>query len=345
MKILKTYKSESRLYSAYGTDSLLLKEIKKRYDLTEFVIPSDMTDSEFAEIIRGYDVILTMWGNRAIPEELAENPGNLKYICNITGELKKWVGEKLIESHHISVTNWGDAPAFEIAEASFTLLMTMLKDIPYFIECARNNLDRPGSDTRRVGTLFNTRVGIYGLGAIGKKFVDMLRPFMPEIYAYDPYVENMPDGVNKVNTLKELFKKSQILVVHAALCDETKGSITKDLLALLPDGALFINTARGAIVDEVALLEEITSGRIRAGLDVMDRSLNPENGDMPAIDDPVRQVSNAVFTGHHLGGSTWGSNPDVLSFAEINCLDNLERFSKGEPLKFVMTPERYKLST
>jgi len=135
------------------------------------------------------------------------------------------------------------------------------------------------------------------------------------------------------------------LVVHASLCEETRKSITKELLALLPDGALFINTARGAIVDEPALIDEIMSGRIRAGLDVMDHSINPKNGDMPAFDDPVRQVSNAVFTGHHIGGDDWSKNPENLDFTSLNCLENLKLFSEGKPLKFVMDVERYKKSS
>lgn len=345
MKILKTYKTEDLQFGSFGVNSLLVKEIRKHFDLTEVVLKPDYTDEEYAELIRGYDVLLTMWGSAPVPVELATNPGNLKYICNITGSVRKWISQEIIESPYITVTNWGDAAAYGIAEGAFTLMLTMLKDIPYFIDCARKNLDRPGTDTRRVGTLFNTRIGIFGLGAIGRKFVDMIRPFSPEIYAFDPYVDVMPEGVTKAETKEELFSKSQILVVHAALCDETRGSITKELLAMLPDGALFINTARGGIVDEPALIAEIMSGRIRAGLDVMDYRLNPENGDMPAIDDPVRQVSNAVFTGHHIATGSWGRDATKLSFTGINCFENLKRFEKGEPLKFVMDLNRYLKST
>lgn len=347
MKILRPYINEIRTSGAFHTNSPLLKELKRLYDVTELVIPGDISSEDYANILREYDVVLTMWGSKLIPPELGTNPGNLKYVCNITGSLKRYVPQEIIDSPYIQVTNWGDAPAFEIAEGAFSLMMTMLKDIPYFIDCARKGLDRPGTDTRRVGTLFNTRVGIYGVGAIGRKFIDMLRPFKPEIFAFDPYVsqENMPEGVKKVDTMEELFSLAQILVVHAGLCDETRGSIKKEHLALLPDGALFINTARGGIVEEPALIAEIISGRIRAGLDVMDTSLNPKNGDMPAIDDPVRQVSNAVFSGHHIGGGEWGSDPEVLSFASLNCLENIRRFSCGEPLKFVMDAARYKLST
>lgn len=183
------------------------------------------------------------------------------------------------------------------------------------------------------------------MGVIGRKFVEFICPYMPEMYAYDPYVENMPEGVTKVDSLEELFSKSQIMVIHAFLCEETIGSVTKELLAMLPDGAVLVNTARGPIIDEPALLEEIKSGRIRAGLDVMDQTLNPGNGDMPAIDDPVRQVSNAVFTGHHIGGNEWSIDPEKLDFSAYNCYKNLVHFANGEPLEFVIDIDRYNRMT
>lgn len=347
MKILKAYKNEKDMneFKAFGSPSPLMKAIRNLYDLDEILLEPGYDEAEYAETIRKYDVLLTGWGAPHVPNELADNPGNLKYICNITGSVGGWIDAPIVESPHLVVTNWGDAAGYGIAEGAVALLMTMLKDIPYFISCARENKDRPGTDTRRVGTLFNTRVGIYGMGYIGRRFVEYLRPFMPEMYAYDPYVENMPEGVTKVNSIDELFSISQIIAIHAGLSPETTGSVTKEHLAMLPDGAIFINTARGPIVDEPALIAEIMSGRIRAGLDVMDQRLNPENADMPAIDDPVRHVSNAVFTGHHIGGNEWGRDPEKLDFTGINCMANLERFAKGEPLQFIIDIDRYNKMT
>ncbi len=346
MKILKVYKDKSHIEQLpYSGDCPLMRELKKLYDVTELSLEPDYNEEDYANIIREYDVLLTMWSSPHVPNELADNPGNLKYICNITGSISGWIDAPIIESPHITVTNWGDAAGYGIAEGAVSLLMTMLKDIPLFIEHARDDKERPDRETRRVGTLYQTRVGIYGMGYIGRKFVEYIRPFMPEIYAYDPYVENMPEGVIKVNSLEELFSKSQIIAIHAGLCEETVGTVTKELLAMLPDGAVLVNTARGPIIDEPALIEEIMSGRIRAGLDVMDPSLNPENADMPAIDDPVRQVSNAVFTGHHIGGNGWSRDPEKIDFSAFNCLKNLDHFAKGEPLEFVIDITRYNRMT
>lgn len=340
MKILKTYTSEKKKsdlrYS--GDDSPLIKEIKKNYDLTEFILPPDYTEKEYADLIRQYDVLLTMWDSAHVPNELAENPGNLKYICNITGEMTKWIDKEIIESPHITVTNWGDAPAFGVAEGAFALLHAVMKDIPLSIDHARNNGTGAHPDVR-LGSLHYTRVCIYGMGAIGRKFVEFIRPFRPEIYAYDPYVDDMPEGVTKVNSLQELFSKAQIMVIHAALCKETEGSVTKELLSLLPDGGVIINTARGKIIDQDALLAELESGRLRAGLDVMYPT------DWPDEDAPIRQLKNVILTGHFVSGNNWGINPDELDFTSLNCLENLKRFGEGKPLKFVMDYERYSRTT
>ncbi len=351
MKILKAYKDESlRPPLPYTGDCPLLRELHKLYDVTELTLPLDYTEEEYANIIRDYDVLLTMWYSPHIPNELAQNPGKLKYICNISGSVKGYIDKEIIESPYLTVTNWGDASSYSVAEGAVSLLMTMLKDIPLFISHARDNKPRPDYDTRRVGTLYKTKVGIYGMGFIGRKFVEYIRAFMPDIYAFDPYVDDMPDGVTKVNSLEELFSISQVVAIHAGLNDQTKGTVTKELLAMLPDGAVLINTARGAIIDEKALIAEVMSGRIRAGLDVMIRHLDendpePDTEDMPALNDPVRMVDNAVFTGHTISNSEWSNDPEKLDFPALNCLENLARFQKGEPLKFVIDIDRYKKIT
>lgn len=334
MKILKTYKCEEDKLRAYGTNSPLLKEIRKHYDLTEVVLEPDYSEADYAKLIRGYDVLLTMWRSPHVPNELAENPGNLKLVCNITGTVRGWIDEDIAASPFLTLTNWGDAPAFGVAEGAFALMMATMKDIPLSIEHAKNNGLSAHPD-RRTGSLYGMCIGIYGMGAIARKFVDMLRPFMPNIFAFDPYVDNMPDGVTKVNSLEELFGKSQIIVIHAGLSAETEGSVTKELLALLPDGGIIINTARGKIIDTDALMEELESGRLRAGLDV----LAPQ--DWPEENEPIRQMKNVIMTGHFIANPIWGVDPEKLDFTSLNCLENLKLFSEGKPPKYVIDLEKY----
>lgn len=77
----------------------------------------------------------------------------------------------------------------------------------------------------------------------------MIRPFRPVLMAYHPYVPQMPEGVEKLDSLDELFQRSKAIVIHAGLSPETWHTVTAERLAMLPDHAILINTARGGIID------------------------------------------------------------------------------------------------
>lgn len=340
MKIIKPYPAVFKDDLKYfDDDSELVQEIKKKYDYTSVIFDDSMSEEEKANIIRQYDVLLTGWSSPHVPNCLADNPGKLKYICNITGEMRSWIDEEIVASPHFVVTNWGDAPAFCVAEGAFALMMTMMKNIPLHIKNAASGSMEPPRNKQHF-TLFGTRVGIYGLGVIGRKFLDMLRPFNPDVYVFDPYLKDIPENVTMVDSLEELCRISQIFVIHAALSPETEGSVTATHLALLPNDSILINTARGAIVDYDALEKEIISGRIRAGLDVV---RSHENICPP--DSPMRKMDNVVQTCHTVGIADWGLERDRMIVPVQNCLDNLARFANGEKLKFVMDVKRYRRST
>lgn len=340
MKILKLYAKEEDRFRMYGSDSLLMRKIKESYDCDEVVLPSEYTEAECADIIRKYDVLLTMWKSPRVPDELADNPEKLKYICNITGEMSRWISRKIVESPYLTITNWGDAPAFGIAEGAFSLLMAVMKNIPSYLQAARQNPEAENITPLPTQTsLYGKRIGIYGIGRIGRKFIEFLKPFETIIYGYDPYAKQVPEEVVLTRSLEELFRSSQIIVIHAGLTDTTRGSVTKELLALLPDGGILINTARGQIVDFEALKAELMSGRLRAGLDMAGED------NMPPKNDPVRWLDNVIFTSHHIGNGGWGNSSQMLDRAAFNCLANLERYRKGEELQYVITPFSYQIST
>lgn len=340
MKILKLYAKEADRYISYGTESPLMKEIKSLYDCDEVVLQEGCPEHEYADMIREYDILLTMWNSPHVPNELADRPGKLRYICNITGEVARWIDKEIIESPYITVTNWGNAPAFGIAEGALALLLAVMKNIPSYIKAAREEWsedDIPYAATQ--ASLYQKRIGIYGIGAIGSKFIELLKPFEPIIYGYDPFAAVIPEKVTMVNSLEELFDMSQIVVIHAGLNDATRGSVTGELLAKLPDGGIIINTARGQIVDYEALKAELMSGRLRAGLDMVTER------NMPKQEDPIRMLDNVILSSHHIGVGKWGVDPEALDIAAVNCLDNLARYSRGEELKFVISPSKYKIST
>lgn len=299
---------------------------------------ADWPEAERAARIRQADVLLTGWGCAWVPVELAAAPGQLKYICHVTGEMRRMIPLEIVESD-IPVTNWGNAQADFVAERTMMLLLGCLKEIHRRVMLVRDGGWRL-DESWFGGSVRGLRIGLYGLGFIARRVLELLRPFHPEVFAFDPYATDLPDGCTRVDSLAELCQTSQALLVLCGLTPETRGSLDAEHLALLPDNGLVINTARGGIIDQPALFAELERGRLRAGLDVLDPDRLPD-------DHPARSWQNVVFTCHQ-GLHDWptpGEPPNTIQPMHEICLDNLRRFAAGEPLRFLMDPERYERST
>jgi phosphoglycerate dehydrogenase-like enzyme len=297
-----------------------------------------LTPDERLALIQECDVLLTSWGSAKIPPSVAAQPGKLRYLCNITGEMKGWVPPELVATG-LPITNWGDAPAFGMAEGAMTLLLATLKDLHQQIQRIRG--DGWALDTASTGgSLQGLHVGIYGCGVIGRQFIELLRPFQAIIRVYDPYTESLPDGCQRVASLEALFDASQAIVIHAGLTPETRKSVNADLLRRLPRHGILINTARGAIVDQEALLAELASGRLRAGLDVLDPDVMPAGH-------PARSWENCILTAHQICREwpTDGQARTTLHLIHQICLDNLRRFATGQALRFVVDQKTYNRQT
>ena len=325
--------------SRFPVGSLFAKKLQEVGEFHDIPLDPNMSESDLVDFIGQYDAIITMWGQHPIPPALAGKPGKLKYVCNVTGTLKHWVPAELIEAG-IQVTNWGDAPANGVAEGAMALLLASLKDIPSFVLSTRAGVNGMGDCVG--GTLYKTRVAIYGLGVIGIRFVEMIRPFGARLTVYDPYVDVLPEGCKRVNSLDELCKGADILVVHAGRSAETDYSITARHLAMLPDHGIIVNTARGEIFKQDELFESLKDGRLRAGIDVFDADVFEE-------DHPARQWPNLIYTSHCVSGGPAAKWPplkegELERMYEI-ALENLTRFKNGEPLKFTMDLVRYNRST
>lgn len=315
-----------------------IEALRSLGELTLVSNATQWSETEIADAVRKCDVVLSSWGAIAIPERVASDPGQLKYACHVTGSVRGCIPLSLIDAG-ILVSNWGDAPAQGLAEGAIALLFAVMKDLHRHLLLQRG-LDAQANGSGVMGSLEDTSVGIYGLGVVGRRFVEMLRPFKPVIRFFDPFITECPPDCLRVATLEELFSQSRIVVIHAGLNDSTYKSVTAELLARLPDQGILINTARGGIVDHEALTREVCSGRLRAGLDVTDPEPLPK-------DHPLRQCPGCMITPHDISNS-WPQDPhqppQLGTFHRI-CLDNLRRYLRGEPVRFRMDRARYLLST
>jgi phosphoglycerate dehydrogenase-like enzyme len=149
------------------------------------------------------------------------------------------------------------------------------------------------------GTMINGRaLGLVGVGRIGGWMARYAQAFGMSVVGHDPYQDVLPDGVERV-TLAEMFGQCDFVSVHVHLSDETRGLISRDLLEAAKIGLVLINTSRGAIVDEAALVHGLASGRIGgAGLDVLDGE--PDTANHPLV--LYSQTHDNLLITPHCGG-------------------------------------------
>jgi phosphoglycerate dehydrogenase-like enzyme len=170
-------------------------------------------------------------------------------------------------------------------------------------------------------TLIEQRVGLVGLGSISWEFLRLLKPFQCEVWAYSRHADVAranAEGV-KLAELDDLLRHCPVVCLFAAVRPDTIKMISRERLKLLQNGAVLVNTARGALVDEEALIEEVQAGRIWAGLDVT----GPEP---PPADSPLRTLPNVMLT-PHVGGPVPSRYWDMAQCA----VGELRRFFAGEP--------------
>ena len=208
------------------------------------------------------------------------------------------------------------------AELTWGLLLAVLRHIPEAAQSVKEGgWDR---DAFRGNELRGKRLGILGLGRLGHMVAEYGRAFGMSIAAYDPYASDWPTGVELCSAAEDLMENAQILSIHVPLNDETKGFIDEAMLARLPAGAILINTSRGAVVDEPALLAALDSGHLaRAGLDVVADELS--GGPSQALLAYARDHDNLIIT-PHMGGATVES----MEKAEVFMAQKLVRFMESE---------------
>ncbi|MDX6465993.1 MAG: glyoxylate reductase [Gaiellaceae bacterium] len=160
-------------------------------------------------------------------------------------------------------------------------------------------------------------LGIVGLGRIGEAVARRAQGFEMRILYHQR--TRTDHAVAEYRGLDDLMRESDVVSIHAPLTPETKGLVSRERLALMRDGSTLVNTARGGLVDEDALVEELVSGRIGAGLDVFVHE--------PSVPDALLGLPNVVLT-PHLGSGTVETRAAMTRLV----VDNLLAAERGEPL-------------
>ena len=304
------------------------EEQRRLHELLEI----DLTDAATAvSAVRdpsGVELLIAGWGVRSAAAEDLEALTALRAIVHWGGG--HGVLDGAAARRGIAVSSARAANAIPVAEFTLAMITLAAKDAFWASRsyCAEQRFIDREAEHPRTG-LYGTTIGIVGASTIGTLVIEKLAASDVHVLLYDPYAT--PEtaarlGVELVPDLEELASRSDILSIHAPEMPSTTGMISRRALAALPDGATLINTARGALVDQEALVDELRGGRLRAVLDVTEPDpLEPGH--------PLYSLPN-VFLTPHLAGSM-GNELRRLGHAS---LDEVERFVAGEPFAHPAIP-------
>jgi D-3-phosphoglycerate dehydrogenase len=216
--------------------------------------------------------------------------------------------------HGVRVTNTPGVSATSIAEHAMALMFAVARSMPAIDVSTRAGKWARGAFVQLRGKT----AGVIGLGAVGREFSRLARGIGMEVVAWTMN-PNPALGIPLVD-LEHLLAVSDVVSMHLRLSDRTRGFLGPEQFAKMKPGTILINTARGPIVDETALLEALRSGRLRgAGLDVFDVEPLPPGH-------PLMAMPNAVLSPHCAG-----ITPEALEAGLRMAVENVWRFLEGRP--------------
>jgi D-3-phosphoglycerate dehydrogenase len=271
-----------------------------------------LSSDQVADLLPGIDGYIA--GLDQIDQKALESSDTLKVIA------RYGVGFDQVDLHAASdkgiiVTNTPGANSASVAELALGMILMLARQIPTATQALQQ-----GQWPRLPGlTLEDKTVGIIGLGAIGKHLAKRLSGFDCRLLAYDPFGDK--DFAQRYDIslvdLSALIASSDFISLHVPVLKETRGMVNSEFIDAMKKGSFIINTSRGELVDEKALLEGLQSGHIRgAGLDAFSK-------EPPDIDNPLLSLPQVVCT-PHLGAQTDGATNNMGRMALDECLRVLQ---------------------
>lgn len=307
------------------------EQLKEIPEVDEVVFHNGFSSRKKDEIAGDADALLGAWIQDCCEETFLSNHPRLKYLASFAhgyGEFDRDAAEK----HHITMTNtvYGDVT---IAQFAMALLLDICHNVrlqdEYYKKCMdRHEIIGFGGGLRvqsRQIELFEKTMGIIGLGSIGLWTARMAAGFGMKVISFSRHKKTGPeyDFIEQVG-LEELFLRNDVISIHCPLTDESYHMIDRAAIEKMKDGVILINTARGAVIDEEALIGALDSGKIyAAGLDVVDNEPLKERC-------ALMNCSNAVITPH----IAWA--PEEARYRTVRvAAENLKNWIHGMPTSVI----------
>jgi D-3-phosphoglycerate dehydrogenase len=278
-----------------------------------------LPEAEFRKQVRGAKVLIV--GYEGVPESIIDDAEELRIIACTRGGPDANVDIEAATERGIPVLYAPGRNAVSVADFTWGEILAVMRNIPHAHHLLHTGTytGNPRSDAASGGTredvtwgmgqdspyvnlkgpeLEGKTVGVIGMGAVGREVAKRAQGFDVDLLGFDPYIdaETMAEYDTEKVELDELLRQGDVATVHVPVTDSTRGLLGDDEFAAMKDSAYFINNARGAIIDQDALLDTLQTGGLRgAALDVYDEEPIPD-------DHPLLDLDNVVTT-PHLGGA------------------------------------------
>ncbi|MFE9885058.1 hydroxyacid dehydrogenase [Streptomyces scopuliridis] len=299
-------------------------------ELTPPPVLDDFTTDHARATLADVEILITGWGCPPLDRAVLDLAPRLRAVAHTAGTVRGHITEACWE-RGIEVSSAAAANALPVAEYTVAMILLSGKralERARDYRAARDRDNWLGMDGN-VGNYGRT-VGILSASLIGRRVIELLRPYDVRVLLHDPYVsdeEAAALGVRPVG-LGELFARSDTVSVHTPLLPATRGLVSRELLTSMRPDSVLINTSRGAVVDQDALTDVLRRERIRAVLDVTEPEALPP-------DHPLWTCENALIT-PHLAGSQGNETRRLADLA----VGEVERWAAGDGFAHPVRRER-----
>ena len=275
------------------------------------------SQSKLIELSQGCDAILTSLTEKMDENTINKLPDTIKVISNFAVGFGN-IDLEAAKKRGIAVTNTPDVLTDATAEIAMLLILGAARRAPEGIEHAKNSDWKWSADFLIGKQLTGARLGILGMGRIGRAVAKLSRPFGMEIHYHNrsKLTPELEEGAIYHENIKSLFSVSDILAINCPATKETINIINKETLEYFPTGAIITNSARGDMIDDKAMLDALDRRKIYAvGLDVYKGEPNLNSGYLK---------HKSAFILPHLGSSTKQTRTAMGDLA----IDNIDEFFK-----------------
>lgn len=304
-----------RMNYDHRLDYSILSDEVKVYETTE--------PSEILERIQGFDIVVT----KEMPvsgDIIRQFPDSVKLICE-AGTGYNNLDLDAAREKGITVCNVPSYSTERVAHTAIMMIMNLSSSMRRQIAMLTENNHDNFTKCMQVDhvEINDKTLGVVGAGHIGREVIKVAQALGMKIFAYDVNAAGDEPGIH-FTSLEEVLSQSDYVSLHCPLMPQTRHIINKDTLALMKPTAFIINTARGPLIDEAALIEALKEGRIAgAGLDVQE--VEP-----PAEDNPLYQMENVILT-PHMGWRGLETRQRLVSILA----DDIKNYLNGTPINVV----------